>query len=91
MVLSSAKPRQREKYLKLVSRARYAINSSKHEAFSMFTTEALAIGTPAIVSKEIAENLEAHVKSPYKRPSYSRKAQIKIWNEIVQRYLHELY
>jgi glycosyltransferase involved in cell wall biosynthesis len=52
MVLSSAKPRQREKYLELISRARYAINPSRHGAFSMFTAEALAIGTPAIVSKE---------------------------------------
>jgi hypothetical protein len=29
---------------------------------SIFTAEALAIGTPAIVSKEIAENLEAQTK-----------------------------
>ena len=52
----------KRKYLKLVSRARYAINPSKHEAFSMFTAEALAMGTPAIVSKEIAENLKAEAK-----------------------------
>jgi len=45
--------------LKLVSRARYTIDPSRHEAFSIFTAEALAMGTPAIVSKEIAENLEA--------------------------------
>ena len=43
----------------LVSRARYAANPGRHETFSIFTAEAQAIGTPAIVSKEIPENLEA--------------------------------
>jgi len=52
----------KRKYLKLVSRARYAINPSKHEAFSMFTAGTLDMGTPAIVSKKIAENLKAEAK-----------------------------
>jgi hypothetical protein len=52
----------KRKYLKLVSRARYAINPSKHEAFSMFTADTLAMGAPAIVSKKIAENLKAEAK-----------------------------
>ncbi len=42
--------------MKLVSRARYAIDPSRHEAFSIFTAEALAMGTPVMVSKEISEN-----------------------------------
>jgi glycosyltransferase involved in cell wall biosynthesis len=81
MVLSSAKPRQREKYLELISRARYAINPSRHRAFSMFTAEALAMGTPAIISREIAENIEAQTKPFIKDLVIARKAQIKTWNE----------
>jgi glycosyltransferase involved in cell wall biosynthesis len=84
-------PQPRERYLELVSRARYAINPSKHEAFSIFTAEALAMGTPAIVSKEIAENLEARARPLVKDLVIAEKAQIKIWNEIIQRYLHKLY
>jgi hypothetical protein len=52
MILSSAKPATKRKYLKLVSRAKNATNPSRHGDFSMFTAEALAIRTPAIVSKE---------------------------------------
>jgi hypothetical protein len=84
MVLRAATKR---KYLKPVSRARHAINSSKHKAFSMFTAEALAMGTPAIVSKEIAENLEAQAKPFTKDLIIAEKAQIKTWNEVIQKYL----
>jgi glycosyltransferase involved in cell wall biosynthesis len=84
-------PQPREKYLELVSRARYAINPSKHEAFSIFTAEALAMGIPAIVSKEIAENLEAQVKPFTKDLVIAGKAQIKTWNEVIQGYLCMLY
>jgi glycosyltransferase involved in cell wall biosynthesis len=84
-------PQPREKYLELVSRARYAINPSKHEAFSIFTAEALAMGTPAIVSKEIAENLEAQAKPFTKDLVIAGKAQIKTWNEVIQKYLYALY
>jgi len=84
-------PQPREKYLKLLSKARYAINPSKHEAFSIFTAEALAIGTPTIVSKEIAENLEAEAKT-YRRDLVTiEKAPIKSWSEIVKLYLENLY
>lgn len=84
-------PQPRERYLELVSRARYAINPSKHEAFSIFTAEALAIGTPAIVSKEIVENLEVEAKPLVRDLAVAGKARIKTWNEIIPRYLHELY
>jgi glycosyltransferase involved in cell wall biosynthesis len=77
----------KRKYLKLVSRARYAINPSKHEAFSMFTAEALAIGTPAIVSKEIAENLEAQARLLVKDLVIAEKAQIKTWSEMLNNIL----
>jgi len=85
-------PQPRERYLELVSRARYAINPSKHEAFSIFTAEALAIGTPAIISKEqIAENLEAQTKPLTKDLVIAEKAQIKTWNEVLLAYIKELY
>jgi len=84
-------PQPRQKYLELLSRARYAINPSKHEAFSIFTTEALAIGTPAIVSKEVAENLEAQAKPFTKDLVIVKRAQIKTWNEVIQIDLNELY
>jgi glycosyltransferase involved in cell wall biosynthesis len=81
----------REKYLELLSRARYAINPSKHEAFSMFTAEALAMETPAIVSKEIAENLEALARPLVKDLVVAEKAQIKTWDEVLLIYVKELY
>jgi glycosyltransferase involved in cell wall biosynthesis len=84
-------PQPREKYLELVSRARYAINPSKHEAFSVFAAEALAMGTPAIVSEEIAENLEAQAKPFVKDLVAVEKAPIKIWSEILLTYVEELY
>jgi len=84
-------PQPRQKYLELVSRARYAINPSKHEAFSIFTTEALAIGTPAIISREIAENLEAQAKPFVKDLVVVEKAPIKTWSEILLTYVEELY
>jgi glycosyltransferase involved in cell wall biosynthesis len=77
--------------LELVSRARYAINPSKHEAFSIFTAEALAMGTPAIVSKEIAENLEARAKPFTKDLVIAEKALIKTWYEIIQLFFISLY
>jgi len=84
-------PQPREKYLELVSRARYAINPSKHEAFSMFTAEALAMGTPAIISREIAENLKAQAKPFVKDLVVVEKAPIKTWCKVLLTYVEELY
>ncbi len=84
-------PQPREKYLKLLSKAKYAVNPSKYEAFNIFIAEALAIGTPAIISKEIAENLEGKTK-PFKEDLViTEKAPIKTWKDIVQLYLKKLY
>jgi Glycosyltransferase len=80
-------PQPREKYLELLSKARYAINPSRHEAFSIFVAEALAVGVPAIVSREIAENLEAQAKPFNNNLILADKASIKTWNEIIYRYL----
>jgi glycosyltransferase involved in cell wall biosynthesis len=81
----------KRKYLKLVSRARYAVNPSKHEAYSIFTAEALAIGTPAIVSREVAENLEAQTKQFTKDLFIAEKAPAKTWNKILLVYRKRLY
>lgn len=91
MILSFTSPLPREKVLELVSKARYVINPSKHEAFSIFTAEALAIGTPAIISKEIAENLEARARPLVKDLVIAEKAPIRTWNEILLLYLDKLY
>jgi len=45
-----------------LGRPRYVINPSRHEVFSIFLAEALAMRTPAVTSREIAENVEARVK-----------------------------
>jgi glycosyltransferase involved in cell wall biosynthesis len=84
-------PQLRKKYLELVSRARYAINPSKHEAFSIFTAEALAMGTPAIVSRQIAENLEARARPLVRDLVIAEKAPIRTWNKILQPYIDKLY
>ncbi|RLG74657.1 MAG: glycosyltransferase family 1 protein, partial [Thermoprotei archaeon] len=73
------------------SKARYAINPSRHEAFSIFAAEALAIGTPAIVSREIAENLEAETKPFHRELVIVEKAPIRTWSEVVELYLKSLY
>ena len=81
----------REIYLEMLSKARYTINPSKHEAYSIFVAEALAMGTPAIASREIGENLEAQTKPFGKDLVILEKAPIKTWNEILQLYLSKLY
>mgnify|MGYP000067654061 CR=1 FL=1 len=84
-------PQPRAKYLELLSRARYAINPSKHEAFSIFIAEALATGTPAIVSKEVAENLDAETKLFSKGLVVAENVSIKTWCEVVKLYLENIY
>jgi hypothetical protein len=49
------------------------------------------MGTPAIVSKEIAENLEARARPLVKDLVIAEKAPIRTWNEILQLYLDKLY
>jgi hypothetical protein len=76
MILSSTSSLPREKVLELVSKARYVINLSKHVAFNIFTAEALAMGTQAIISREIAENLEARARPLVKELVVAKKTQI---------------
>jgi glycosyltransferase involved in cell wall biosynthesis len=39
-------PQPRPEYLRLLAGARYAVNPSRHEAYSIFAAEALAVGAP---------------------------------------------
>jgi glycosyltransferase involved in cell wall biosynthesis len=45
----------KERYYETIANAYSVVNLSEHEAFSIFVAEALAIGTPAIVSHNIAK------------------------------------
>ncbi len=73
----------REEYLSAVAGARYAINLSEAEAYSVFIAEALAMGVPSIVSRAIAENLEAQGEAVAEGVYLVRKAEIKTWDEVV--------
>jgi glycosyltransferase involved in cell wall biosynthesis len=77
----------RAQYLELLSKARYAINLSRREAFSIFIAEALAIGVPAIVSKEIAENLEVGNDKELEELVIVERSLIKTWDDILKQYL----
>ena len=84
-------PQPRNKYLELLSNARYAINLSQHESFSLFTAEAITIGVPTITSREIVENLEAIAK-PFKRDLFViHSARIYTWNDILSEYMKKIY
>ena len=44
-------------YLRLLAGARYAVNPSRKQAYSIFAAEALAMGVPAVVTPEVTKNL----------------------------------
>jgi len=74
-----------------LGRPRYVINLSRHEAFSIFSAEALAMGTPAVTSREVAESLEAVVKLFNNELVVVKKAPVKTWSEVVHQYLGKLH
>ena len=96
----------RSKYLETLANARYAINLSNKEAYSIFIAEALAIGIPAIVSPTIEKiygirgSSELH---PYliSLSSIVRKFGLKIlvnhglgiktWSQVVEEVLRIMY
>jgi glycosyltransferase involved in cell wall biosynthesis len=84
-------PQPRDMYLELLSKARYAINPSRQEAYSIFIAEALAMGVPSIVSREIAENLGAEIQPFNSQLVVALKAPIETWANITQLYLEKLY
>jgi glycosyltransferase involved in cell wall biosynthesis len=84
-------PQPRHKYLDLLAQARYAVNPSAHEAFSIFTAEALAMGVPAITSATIKETLEAQGEEIENGLWLLKEAKISTWNETVTQYVDKLY
>ncbi len=99
------KPLPRHKYLHLLSKARYAINLSIREAFSLFTAEALTIGTPVIVSRHIASIfsklttvelsidpiLSRRVSDDIVIMKKTANTRIGTWSDIVKEYISSLY
>jgi len=80
-------PQPRPDYMRLLAGARYAVNPSRHEAYSIFAAEALAMGVPAAVSPEVAENLQAEAE-PFRGGLVAIKhAPILPWNQIIPKYL----
>ena len=74
-------------YLRLLAGARYAVNPSRQEAYSIFAAEALAMAVPTITSSEVAENLQAEAE-PFRVGLVAIKhAPILPWNQIIPKYL----
>ncbi len=80
-------PQPRPDYLRLLAGARYAVNPSRQEAYSIFAAEALAMAVPTITSSEVAENLQAEAE-PFRVGLVAIKhAPILPWNQIIPKYL----
>jgi glycosyltransferase involved in cell wall biosynthesis len=83
-------PQPRPDYLRLLAGARYAVNPSRQEAYSIFAAEALAMGVPAVVSPEVAENLAAEQKPLGDGLVVAVRAAVPAWRNVLQKYL-DLY
>jgi glycosyltransferase involved in cell wall biosynthesis len=80
-------PQPRPDYLRLLAGARYAVNPSRQEAYSIFAAEALAMAVPTITTSEVAENLQAEAE-PFRVGLVAIKhAPILPWNQIIPKYL----
>ncbi|WP_228009386.1 glycosyltransferase family 4 protein [Fervidicoccus fontis] len=77
----------RAQYLDLLSKARYVINPSEREAFSIFIAEALAMGVPAIISRNIAENLDVNGSEMLEGLVVVEKGLVETWNNVLRKYL----
>lgn len=88
-------PLPRDKYLELLSRAKMAINLSHDEAFSIFIAEALALGTPALVSSTIKRALGAKPTSTFEHRGevffLVTRAPILVWSSVVDILLEKIY
>ena len=80
-------PQPRPDYLRLLAGARYAVNPSRHEAYSIFAAEALAMGVPTITTHEVAENLVAEQTSFRCGLVLATRAMISTWEAIIPKYL----
>ena len=83
-------PQPRPNYLRLLTGARYAVNPSRHEAYSIFAAEALAMGVPVAVTPEVAENLAAEQKPIGDGLVVAVRAAVPAWRDVLQKYL-DLY
>ena len=80
-------PQPRPDYLRLLAGARYAVNPSRQEAYSIFAAEALAMAVPTITTSEVAENLQAEAE-PFRVGLVAIKhAPILSWKQIIPKYL----
>jgi len=80
-------PQPRPDYLRLLAGARYAVNPSRQEAYSIFAAEALAMGIPTITTPEVAENLVAE-QTPFRYGLVLvTRAMISTWETVIPKYL----
>jgi glycosyltransferase involved in cell wall biosynthesis len=80
-------PQPRPDYLRLLTGARYAVNPSRHEAYSIFAAEALAMGVPTITTPEVAKNLVAE-QTPFRYGLVLvTRAMISTWEAVIPKYL----
>jgi len=80
-------PQPHPDYLRRLAGARYAVNPSRQEAYSIFAAEALAMAVPTITTSEVAENLQAEAE-PFRVGLVAIKhAPILPWNQIIPKYL----
>jgi len=80
-------PQPRPDYLRLLAGARYAVNPSRHEAYSIFAAEALAMGVPAVITPEVAENLAAEQKPIGDGLVVAVYAAVPTWRDVLPKYL----
>jgi 1,2-diacylglycerol 3-alpha-glucosyltransferase len=83
-------PQPRPDYLRLLAGARYAVNPSRQEAYSIFAAEALATGVPAVITPEVAENLAAEQRPIGDGLVVAVRAAVPAWRNVLQKYL-DLY
>jgi glycosyltransferase involved in cell wall biosynthesis len=80
-------PQPRPDYLRLLTGARYAVNPSRQEAYSIFAAEALAMGVPTIVTPEVAENLAAEQRPFVDGLVVAVRAAVPTWRDVLPKYL----
>jgi glycosyltransferase involved in cell wall biosynthesis len=80
-------PQPRPDYLRLLAGARYAVNSSRQETYSVFAAEALAMGVPTIVTPEVAENLAAEQRPFVDGLVVAVRAAVPTWRDVLPKYL----
>jgi len=80
-------PQPRPDYLRLLADARYAVNPSRYETYSIFAAEALAMGIPTITTPEVAKNLVAE-QTPFRYGLVLvTRAMISTWAALIPKYL----